>query len=201
MDGDSQLDASDLVRMSRTSLSVSALVPGAVPSLPSPPPLVMDARAAQTPTRETDLYAWLLYQANQLRFHKPNSIDWGELAEELDEIVALARKETVSRLRTLLAHLLKWKYQTQARNERSWRSTIVEQRQELRLLLEDSRNLQNYLVEKGYAKAYELARETAADQMQLGRSNHPFPDPCEWDADTALNPDFFPASPDLSHSR
>ncbi len=74
--------------------------------LPLPP--FVDVRAAQEkPSRETDLYAWLLHQAKELRARQPNFIDWSELAEELDEIVALARKETVSRLRTALVHLLK----------------------------------------------------------------------------------------------
>src|SRR5256885_9271141 len=94
----------------------------------------------ESATRDTDLYAWLLRQANELRSRKPDFIDWSELAEELDEIVALARKETVSRVRTLLAHLLKWAYQTDNRGENSWHTTIVRERLELALLLE-SRNL------------------------------------------------------------
>jgi hypothetical protein len=61
----------------------------------SPFPTVPAAQEA--PSRETDLYAWLLYQAIQLRSRKPDFIDWSELAEELDEIVALAKSEVVSR--------------------------------------------------------------------------------------------------------
>lgn len=182
----------ELARANQGRLSTS--VPGAVTmGLPLPQAIGVQV-ARQRPNRETDLYAWLLDQANELRSRKPDFIDWSELAEELDEIVALARKETVSRLRILLAHLLKWKYQTEARDKNSWRNTIVEQRQELVLLLEDSRSLQNYLAEKGYAKAYALAREAAGAQMQLDRHarNHLFPDHCEWNSDTALNSDFFP---------
>ncbi len=112
--------------------------------LPLPP--FVDVRAVQEkPSRETDLYAWLLHQANELRARQPNFIDWSELAEELDEIVALARKETVSRLRTVLVHLLKWKYQTKRRDERSWKTTIVRERLDLSLLLE-SKNLHNYML-------------------------------------------------------
>jgi hypothetical protein len=116
----------DVSSMASTSLSTTVSVPGAINTGRLLPPFrellqYIPAVSAiqEAPSRETDLYAWLLHQANELRSRKPDFIDWSELAEELDEIVALARKETVSRLRTLLAHLLKWKYQTEARDERS----------------------------------------------------------------------------------
>jgi hypothetical protein len=172
------------------------LTPGAVIAGSSLPPVIGVRAAEEKPSRETDLYAWLLDQANELRSRRPDFIDWSELAEELDEIVALARTEVVSRLRTLLAHLLKWKYQTERRDERSWKTTVVNQRLDLSLLLE-SKNLRNFLAQKGYAKAYEQAREAAGDQMQLERHvwQSLFPEACEWDSETALNNEFFPSPP------
>ena len=152
-------------------------------------------KAAQTvSSRETDLYGWFLHQAKELRSRKPEFIDWSELAEELDEIVALARKETVSRLRTVLMHLLKWKYQTASRDEVSWRVTIDRERSDLDLLLE-SKNLRHYLRQKGFERAYQLARRETGNQMQLARAtwDRLFPKTCEWDLDTALDVDFFPA--------
>src|ERR1700730_9747936 len=162
------------------------LTPGAVTAGSSLPPVIGVRAAEEKPSRERDLYAWLLDQANELRSRRPDFIDWSELAEELDEIVALARTEVVSRLRTLLAHLLKWKYQTERRDERSWKTTVVNQRLDLSLLLE-SKNLRNFSAQKGYAKAYEQAREAAGDQMQLERHvwQSLFPKLCEWDFETA----------------
>jgi Domain of unknown function DUF29 len=155
----------------------------------------MATRTAQeTPDREADLYAWLLHQANELRSRQPDFIDWSELAEELDEVVALARKETVSRLRTVLTHLLKWKYQTEGRDEQSWRSTIVRERLDLSILLQ-STNLRNYLTSDGYALAYHQARQQAGSEMRLDRHawDQLFPAVCEWDYDTILNVEFLPA--------
>jgi uncharacterized protein DUF29 len=152
-------------------------------------------RAAQEkPSRETDLYAWLLHQANELRARQPNFIDWSGLAEELDEIVALARKETVSRLRTVLVHLLKWKYETKRRDERSLENYDSQRALDLSLLLE-SKNLRNYMLHKGHALAYRQARSAAGDEMQLERQvwDHLFPQICEWSLDQALNDEFFPA--------
>jgi hypothetical protein len=149
--------------------------------------------AQKESSREADLYGWLLHQATTLRLHKPDFIDWSELAEELEEIVALARKEVVSGLRTVLMHLLKWKYQTTARNEVSWQSTIVRERLELELLL-GSQNLRKYLSAEGYALAYRQARRAAGTEMRLERVawEQLFPPTCEWDLDRALDPDFFP---------
>lgn len=160
-------------------------------------PSQLKMQAAQTTlSRETDLYAWLLQQANELRSRKPEFIDWSELAEELDEIVALARKETVSHLTLVLMHLLKWKYQTAERNESSWKRTIDRERTELDLLLE-SQNLRNYIHDNGYGRAYHYARREAGNEMQLERAtwDRLFPQTCEWDLDTVLNVDFFPAPP------
>ncbi len=158
------------------------------------PPLLKTVQAAQEKlNRETDLYAWLLNQANELRSRQPEFLDWGELAEELDEIVALARTEVVSRLRNVLSHLLKWKYQGARRAEDSWRNTIVRERLDLALLLE-SKNLRNYLNDTGYALAYQQARKAAGNEMKLQRRawDQLFPPTCEWDSETALDDEFFP---------
>jgi len=47
------------------------------------------------PSRESDLYAWLTSQAEHLRAHRTGLIDWRELAEELDKIVARVKKEAI----------------------------------------------------------------------------------------------------------
>lgn len=158
------------------------------------PPLLKTVQAAQEKlSRETDFYAWLLNQADELRSRQPDFIDWDELAEELDEIVALARTEVVSRLRNVLAHLLKWKYQATRGDEDSWRNTIVRERLDLALLLE-SKNLRNYLKETGYALAYQQARKAADNEMKLERRawDQLFPPTCEWDSETTLDDEFFP---------
>ena len=50
------------------------------------------------------------------------------------------RKEITSRLRVLAAHLLKWRYQPDARKP-GWTGTIVEQRQSLAEVLGDNPSL------------------------------------------------------------
>jgi Domain of unknown function DUF29 len=147
----------------------------------------------ESPTRETDLYAWLLRQANELRSRKPEFIDWSELAEELDEIVALARKEVVSRCSQVLAHLLKWEFQNTRRDEASWKSTIIRERLVLVDLLQ-SANLRNYMHAEGFTRAYDDARKIAGTDMGLDHHawNRLFPDLCNWTLEQTLGEDFFP---------
>jgi Domain of unknown function DUF29 len=59
----------------------------------------------------------------------------------------------------LIAHLLKWHYQSSLRS-RSWSATILVQRMDIAELLEDNPGLQPYLEEalgKAYRKGVELA--------------------------------------------
>src|SRR3974390_66456 len=131
--------------------------------------------------RETDLYAWFLDQAAKLRSSQPSFVDWSELAEELDEIVALARNEVTSRLAMVLSHLLKWKYQATKRDGHSWRVTIVRERLELSRLLLGSRNLRNYVAEESLGAAYNDARRLAGTEMRLTKRvwDRRFPARCE----------------------
>ena len=145
--------------------------------------------------RKTDLYAWLLQQANELRSRKPDFVDWSELAEELDEIVALAWSEVTNRCSQILAHLLKWQFQTTRRDEHSWKSTIIRERLIVGNMLRSSKNLRNYMEKEGYALAYKDGCKIAATEMQLERYvwTRTFPSTCNWTLQDTLDEEFFPA--------
>jgi hypothetical protein len=81
----------------------------------------------------------------------------------------------LSRLTVLLVHLLKWEQQPDQRTN-SWRATILNQRQELRDLLE-SGTLRNY-AEEVLARAYGRAVQQAATEMGVEESA--FPPACPW---------------------
>jgi hypothetical protein len=63
-------------------------------------------------TIEDDFHGWLLDQAAALRARDYESLDWDHLAEELETMGARERRELNERLKNLLLHLLKFKYQT-----------------------------------------------------------------------------------------
>src|SRR5205807_3803331 len=86
------------------------------------------------------------------------------------------RREVFSRLVTLLTHLLKWEHQPDHRTG-SWQGTILEQRRDLRKLIE-SGTLHNHALSV-LAEAYADARRQAAAETELPRGT--FSVDCRWD--------------------
>src|SRR5207244_7760444 len=92
----------------------------------------MIQRAAPTLAQlyEADETAWLEAMADLIQQGRWSDLDYPHLGEFLSDMARRDRREVESRLATLLAHVLKWLHQPEHRS-RSWRGTIVEQRQEL----------------------------------------------------------------------
>ncbi len=145
----------------------------------------------------TDFYGWTIAQAALLRDRNAAAIDWERLADEIESMGRQERKELVSRLRILLGHLLKWRYQPD-RQGRSWSTTIRVQRLEIRKLLAKNPSLKPAISE-AFAEAYELGRLLAIDEMGLEDYEEnlvPSEPPFDWEF--VLNSDQFDA-PDLLH--
>jgi hypothetical protein len=66
---------------------------------------------------DTDFYGWALEQARAIRasgaarLNTLASVDWENIAEELEGLARSEAKELRSRYRRLLLHLLKWRFQ------------------------------------------------------------------------------------------
>lgn len=144
---------------------------------------------------DADYHAWLLEQSEALRNQRHDKVDWLNLAEELDSMARAERRELRSRFKTLLAHLLKWRYQAKKRS-RSWEGTIDEQRLELEDLLDEEPSLSSYLPAT-IDKAYRLARATAGREMGLGKAEWKslFPSECPWRFEQFMQEDFWPDAP------
>lgn len=89
---------------------------------------------------EEDFVAWTDKQAALLRHERWQELDLVNLIEEVRDLGNALRRELKSRLRVLLGHLLKWQHQPQKRSN-SWMSTIREQREEIKELLERNPSL------------------------------------------------------------
>lgn len=145
---------------------------------------------------DQDYLAWAEKTAELLRKGRFSELDLEHLVEELGDMAKTQRHELVSRLRILLAHLLKWQFQYRQLSERwaefegkSWRNTIIEQRLALRYLLEDNPGLKAYLA-AAVAKAYPQALELAARESELPIET--FPVPCLYSELQILDPDYLP---------
>ena len=132
---------------------------------------------------ESDETAWLEAMSELIHQGRLNELDYAHLREYLADMARRDRREVKNRLAILIAHLLKWTKQA-AKRTRSWRRTIVVQRQELVDLLESGvlRNHAEALLPKVYAAAVEQAI------TETGLPAETFPDACPYTLDQMLSP-------------
>jgi hypothetical protein len=136
---------------------------------------------------EADLYAWTKAQADALRRRAANEIDWENLAEEIESVGNSDRRAIESRLKILLIHLLKWRYQPEHRSD-SWRSSIDEARYRIARIIDDSPSLNTYPGE-AMADAYRMAIiNKTIRRLEL----YHLPQECPWTIEQVLDPDFLP---------
>jgi hypothetical protein len=142
----------------------------------------------ETASYDQDFYAWAKRNAELMRQGKWSEIDAEHVVEELEHMGKSQKRELISRLAVLLAHLLKWQYQQDKRSD-SWVTTVVTQRAEIQLLLDDSPSLRHDVyafVEKGYRFATDRAsRET-------GIAKDTFPVSCPYSFDQIVSEEFWP---------
>ena len=140
------------------------------------------------PQYNKDFYAWALHSAKLLRQGKFKEVDVEYMAEELESMGNRDKRELLSELAILIAHLLKWRYQSD-RQSNSWKATIKEQRIQVSDLLEESPSLKHELFEKldhAYEKAVLIAvRET-------GFPEKVFPGNCPFTLEQCFDREFFP---------
>ena len=76
---------------------------------------------------DADFFNWTQAMAERLRARDAGSLDWENIAEEIDSMGKRDYRALGSRMEVLLTHLLKWRYQIERRS-RSWAGTIHTQR-------------------------------------------------------------------------
>ena len=135
---------------------------------------------------ETDFYAWTLEQSKILSLGQWQSLDIANLVEEIESLGKQQKQELRNRLGVLIGHLLKWEFQPELR-VKSWRSTIIEQRDRIKFHLADNPSLKPYL-DQAVIDAYQLAqslvvRETPLDYPDL-------PSDCPYTVSQILDPEF-----------
>ena len=135
---------------------------------------------------EVDFYAWTQEQSALLSRGQWQSLDIENLVEEIESLGKQQKQELRNRLGVLIGHLLKWEFQPKLRGK-SWRSTIIEQRDRIKLHLKDNPSLKSYL-DEAVIEAHRLAlslvvRETPLDYPDL-------PADCPYAINQILDPQF-----------
>ena len=137
---------------------------------------------------DRDFFAWANEQAGLLRTGRLSEADIDHIAEEIESIGKAEKRELVRRLKVLLMHLLKWRFQPTGRST-SWRLTIEEKRSEVVDHLADNPSLKAQLPET-MASAYGNAILAAARETGLDRAI--FPASCPWSYEQVVEPAFWP---------
>jgi hypothetical protein len=137
-------------------------------------------RRALAKLYEPDETAWLEESARLIRAGHFKELDYENLASYLEDMARRDRREIVSRLTVLIAHLLKWYYQPDHRTK-SWELTVLHQRQELANALTGT--LRRH-AEQSISKCYERAREWAEAETEIPEGQ--FPSECPFTLDQIL---------------
>jgi hypothetical protein len=151
----------------------------------------MSSKALKAPAAslyDEDFAVWAAETARLLRARRFAEIDIEHAAEEIEDMGKSQVRELGSRLRVLLVHLLKWKWQPEKRS-RSCQSTIDTQRAELETLFGQSPSLRRQLPDEVRAVYRRAARGAA---IQTGLPIETFPRTCPFSAEQVLDEDFLP---------
>lgn len=117
------------------------------------------------PRYQSDFYSWAMAQSELARTRSSNALDWDHVAEELRLLGVSEERELKSRLIVLLAHLLKWTFQSELRS-RSWTNTIMSQRLALVDHMASNPGLKPKLPD-AFVSAYTRARLEASSETDL----------------------------------
>jgi len=130
---------------------------------------------------ETDFRAWALEQARRLR--SGESVDVEHVSEELEGLGRSEQQQLVNRLAALIAHWLKWEYQTENRS-RNWLGTIHEQQKRIKRLLARNPSLTS-VVGESIEESYEIAVTFAS--VDTGIIEDDFPAGCPYTLEQLLS--------------
>jgi hypothetical protein len=137
---------------------------------------------------ERDFYNWIHHNITLLRQGRWDEIEIDILIDELESMAKRDKRELISRLMILIAHLLKWQYQPDQRSG-SWQGSICEQRICIDAQLTESPSLKNALVES-VSQAY--IGSLKITQKETGLPSSSFPSSCPYTLEQLLDEDYYP---------
>lgn len=137
---------------------------------------------------DRDILAWAEEQARLLRAGRLTELDIEHIAEEIEDVGKSEQRELASRLSVLLAHLIKWRFQSERRGN-SWLRTIRAQRHSLAIRLRRTPSLRVMLRDPDWIEAiWQDAVSIAA--AETGCAD--LPEDCPWTLSRVLDQDWMP---------
>lgn len=123
------------------------------------------AEPIEYPDYHRDGYGWAMAQAAIIRGGRLDSIDWENVAEEIESVGNSERSKYTSHLARVLIHMLKWEAQPQRRGM-SWWLSIANERLDALQVLEENPSLKSQRLAM-HKSATKYARRKAALQTNM----------------------------------
>jgi Domain of unknown function DUF29 len=144
--------------------------------------------ANQVSLYERDILLWSEETVQKLQARDFDSLDIENLIEEIESLGISQKKELLSRLTTLLEHLLKRLYVNLPDDYNGWERTIRNQRRELKLLLHQVPSLKTR-----WDTTFDTAWQFALSEVKKEYKSEVFPSSWQFshDLDQMLNVDFW----------
>lgn len=137
-----------------------------------------------------DVVEWAKEQAELLRAGRFGELDILHIAEEIEDVGKSERRELASRMAVLLAHLMKWEWQSDRRGV-SWLQTITVQRKGIERALTETPSLKASLTNRDWLEGVWGDAITSASG-ETGLADATFPDECPWTVDQIMDTAFLP---------
>jgi hypothetical protein len=137
---------------------------------------------------EDDFYGWCYEQAELLRQRRFPEVDLANVIEEVESMGSEQRHALRSSYRLVIAHLLKWQFQSERRT-RSWEVTIARERTNISDREKDNKTLRND-AQNIADEAYRGAVLEASKETGLPRDT--FPADCPYTLEQLRDPDWMP---------
>ena len=117
---------------------------------------------------EIDFNLWVEETIEAIKNKDVKNMDWDNLLEEIEDMGASQKRALDSYMQRLIEHILKLKYwhSERERNERGWRSEVVNFRNRVNRLLKKNPSLKNYLASE-YIDNYHDAIAAMSESFEI----------------------------------
>lgn len=134
---------------------------------------------------QQDYNLWLEEIAIAIKEKAFDAMDWDNLLEEIEDMGASQKRALRSFTKRLIEHILKlkfWQLELE-RNRNHWEAEVVNFREEIKQILQDSPSLKNYLQEN-YSQWYESSVKSKKKEFSI-------PNDCFVELKLILKEDYF----------
>jgi Domain of unknown function DUF29 len=120
------------------------------------------------PDYDKDGYGWAMAQAAIIRAGRLDSIDWENVAEEIESVGRSERSQYTGHMIRILAHIIKWEVQPDRRGM-SWWLSIMNGRDDAERFLKENPSLKP-IIDEIHQDALTYAKRQAVRETDLPRA-------------------------------